>query len=61
MRCPYQHAVFQDVDDSGWWKGELNGTVGVFPDNFVELLPEEVISLTVVQYTHMCNLYKLWL
>ena len=55
--------MFQDVDDSGWWKGELNGTVGVFPDNFVELLPEEVISLTVVQYmyTHMCNLYKLWL
>ena len=50
--------MFQDVDDSGWWKGELNGAVGVFPDNFVELLPEEVISLTVVQYTHMCNLYK---
>jgi len=30
------------LDDSGWWRGELNGKVGVFPDNFVELLPEEV-------------------
>lgn len=32
----------KSLDDSGWWKGELNGNVGVFPDNFVELLPEEV-------------------
>lgn len=22
----------------GWWKGELKGRVGVFPDNFVELI-----------------------
>ena len=46
--------MFQDVDDSGWWKGELNGAVGVFPDNFVELLPEEVIPLTVLQNTFTC-------
>ena len=26
------------VEDSGWWKGEINGNVGLFPDNFVELL-----------------------
>jgi len=25
----------------GWWEGELNGKVGLFPDNFVELLPDE--------------------
>jgi hypothetical protein len=32
----------KDVYESeGWWEGELNGIVGLFPDNFVELLPEE--------------------
>lgn len=31
----------QNLEDDGWWKGELNGKVGVFPDNFVELLPVE--------------------
>ncbi len=32
----------KNLEDSGWWKGETNdGNVGVFPDNFVELLPPE--------------------
>ncbi|KAL4233124.1 SH3-domain kinase binding protein 1 [Mactra antiquata] len=31
----------KELEDSGWWKGELNGRVGVFPDNFVELIKEE--------------------
>ncbi|XP_070567801.1 SH3 domain-containing kinase-binding protein 1-like isoform X2 [Ptychodera flava] len=31
----------QDGGDHGWWKGELNGKVGVFPDNFVKLIEEE--------------------
>lgn len=31
----------QNLEDDGWWKGELNGKTGVFPDNFVELLPVE--------------------
>lgn len=31
----------QDVSD-GWWEGKLNGKTGVFPNNFVELLPDEV-------------------
>ena len=26
----------------GWWLGELNGKVGFFPFNYVELIPEEV-------------------
>jgi len=26
-------------EDYGWWKGELNGKIGVFPDNFVQLIP----------------------
>lgn len=31
----------KELEDKGWWKGELNGNVGVFPDNFVELLSSE--------------------
>ena len=31
----------KELEDSGWWKGEINGKIGVFPDNFVELLPPE--------------------
>ncbi|CAH0769481.1 unnamed protein product [Bemisia tabaci] len=27
--------VTKEVADKGWWKGELNGKIGVFPDNFV--------------------------
>ncbi|XP_013421485.1 SH3 domain-containing kinase-binding protein 1 isoform X5 [Lingula anatina] len=35
----------KELEDGGWWKGELDGKIGVFPDNFVELLPpEEVLS-----------------
>ena len=41
--------LFQDLEDSGWWKGELRGLVGVFPDNFVELLPDEA---PVSELTH---------
>jgi len=33
----------QNIIDAGWWKGELKGRVGVFPDNFVELLPTEEV------------------
>lgn len=29
----------KDGQDPGWWKGQLNGVVGVFPDNFVVILP----------------------
>ncbi|XP_031412875.1 SH3 domain-containing kinase-binding protein 1 [Meleagris gallopavo] len=30
-----------DCIDVGWWEGELNGKRGVFPDNFVKLLPSD--------------------
>ncbi|XP_065349144.1 SH3 domain-containing kinase-binding protein 1 isoform X3 [Cloeon dipterum] len=28
----------KDTQEKGWWKGEVNGKVGVFPDNFVEII-----------------------
>ncbi|XP_041971311.1 SH3 domain-containing kinase-binding protein 1-like [Aricia agestis] len=31
--------VSKDAPDRGWWRGELRGRVGLFPDNFVQLLP----------------------
>lgn len=30
-----------DCQEGGWWEGDLNGKRGFFPDNFVEVLPEE--------------------
>lgn len=30
--------ISKDAPDKGWWKGELKGQVGLFPDNFVELI-----------------------
>lgn len=31
----------KDLPDKGWWKGELRGKVGVFPDNFVQIITPE--------------------
>ncbi|XP_025096834.1 CD2-associated protein-like isoform X7 [Pomacea canaliculata] len=31
----------KNLEDEGWWRGEVNGKTGVFPDNFVELLPQQ--------------------
>ncbi|KAM9180947.1 SH3 domain-containing kinase-binding protein 1 isoform 1-T1 [Dugong dugon] len=33
--------INKDCIDLGWWEGELNGRRGVFPDNFVKLLPPD--------------------
>lgn len=30
--------IDKDIEDAGWWKGELRGKIGVFPDNFVQLI-----------------------
>ena len=32
------NVIDKKSEDHGWWKGELNGKVGVFPDNFVQLI-----------------------
>lgn len=34
--------ISKDAEDQGWWRGELNGKIGVFPDNFVTLLLNNV-------------------
>ena len=31
----------KEVEDDGWWKGELDGAVGVFPENFVRLIVKD--------------------
>ncbi len=38
-----KNEVFRIVskDDSGWWKGEKDGKQGLFPHNYVKLLPRE--------------------
>ncbi|XP_034070017.1 SH3 domain-containing kinase-binding protein 1 isoform X3 [Gymnodraco acuticeps] len=33
--------VTKECADAGWWKGEIGGRQGVFPDNFVKLLEAE--------------------
>jgi len=40
----------QNLVDAGWWKGELKGRVGVFPDNFVEILPATEVSKLLIFY-----------
>lgn len=31
----------KEAPDRGWWRGELNGRTGLFPDNFVQALPPQ--------------------
>lgn len=46
--------VDKDIEDSGWWKGELNGRVGVFPDNFVEIIKEDVSFMEWLASQRLC-------
>ncbi|CAF1270187.1 unnamed protein product [Adineta steineri] len=32
----------KNLEDDGWWKGEINGRIGVFPDNYVEEISSSV-------------------
>ncbi|XP_056418988.1 CD2-associated protein isoform X2 [Hyla sarda] len=34
------HLISKDSGDPGWWKGELNGKEGVFPDNFAAIIQD---------------------
>ena len=33
--------ITKDCEDKGWWKGEIEGKVGLFPDNFVERVSQD--------------------
>ncbi|KAH8384218.1 hypothetical protein KR200_003173, partial [Drosophila serrata] len=36
--------ISTELPDKGWWRGEIRGKVGVFPDNFVNMLaPSEAL------------------
>ena len=32
--------ISKEVEDKGWWKGEIDGKIGVFPDNFVKIITQ---------------------
>lgn len=44
--------LFQDTGEPGWWKGELNGKEGVFPDNFAVQIQESDKDFPVSSYVY---------
>lgn len=46
--------ISKQISDEGWWKGELKGKVGVFPNNFVKLLPGTVQVVTLSLSSFAC-------
>jgi len=36
--------IITKIDDSGWWEGSIGARSGMFPGNYVELIPEEVVE-----------------
>ena len=40
--------IDKKLEDAGWWKGSLDGRVGVFPDNFVKIVKNPVKSRAVL-------------
>ncbi|CAL8395439.1 unnamed protein product, partial [Arctogadus glacialis] len=34
------HILSKDTGEPGWWRGEINGKSGVFPDNFVAMVTD---------------------
>ena len=42
--------IIINKEEEGWWEGDLNGKTGMFPSNFVEMLPcAEEVPTTVVR------------
>lgn len=43
IRNEIVYILDRNLEDEGWWKGEnaSNGKIGVFPDNFVQILDDE--------------------
>uniref|UniRef100_A0A673BMU8 Osteoclast-stimulating factor 1 n=1 Tax=Sphaeramia orbicularis TaxID=375764 RepID=A0A673BMU8_9TELE len=52
------HILSKDTGEPGWWRGEIGGKEGVFPDNFVVMLTEiekeKEVSCTSGQMFHIC-------
>lgn len=44
--------LFQDTGEPGWWRGELNGKEGVFPDNFAVQIQESDKDFPVSSYMY---------
>ena len=34
--------ITKNCEDEGWWKGEIEGKVGLFPDNFVKRVSQNM-------------------
>jgi hypothetical protein len=52
--------ISKGCEDEGWWRGELRGKIGLFPDNFVKTIPPNEVanqisrpSVPTVQTTKM--------
>uniref|UniRef100_A0A8C9T6T7 Osteoclast-stimulating factor 1 n=1 Tax=Scleropages formosus TaxID=113540 RepID=A0A8C9T6T7_SCLFO len=43
------HILGKDTGEPGWWRGEVNGKEGVFPDNFVTLISDSEKEVTVLK------------
>lgn len=43
--------MFQDTGEPGWWRGEVSGREGVFPDNFVTQIAETDKEVNL----HLCS------
>lgn len=47
----------KEIEDKGWWRGELNNKVGVFPDNFVKLIKAEEVCIDCDLRISIVHLY----
>lgn len=43
----------KDLPDKGWWKGELKGKIGVFPDNFVQVISSDGKHFSICYFISM--------
>lgn len=51
--------ITKEGQDPGWWKGELKGKLGVFPDNFVQIIttPSEEVSYLPINVFQNSNVF----
>ncbi|XP_042072891.1 CD2-associated protein [Haplochromis burtoni] len=46
------HVLSKDTGEPGWWRGEVGGKEGVFPDNFVVMISEAEKEISVLVQAH---------